>query len=231
MSRSTSRAAPALSPPRDLAELAARAAALSGRSVAELEQRCGLSTPVASTHRKGKTGQLLERLLGASAGSRSAPDFMDLGVELKTLPLDAAGRPKESTFLCSFCLADAERADWASSHVRAKLAHVLFVPVIAAGDRHTIGTPFFWRPTADQEQVMRADFDDLVGLIALGHVESLTARMGRWLQLRPKAAHGRVRTLASGSDGELIATIPRGFYLRARVTRALLQDPKTLVDA
>lgn len=231
MSRHTSSATPARAAPRDLAELATRAAALEGCAVAELEQRFGPSLPVASKHRKGKTGQLVERLLGASAGSRSAPDFVELGVELKTLPLDAQGRPKESTFLCSFCLGDAERADWASSPVRAKLAHVLFVPVLSAGDRHIIGAPFFWRPTAAQEQVMRADFDDLVGLVALGHVESLTARLGRWLQLRPKAAHGRVRTLASGADGELIATIPRGFYLRARVTRALLHDRKTLLGA
>jgi len=218
-------------PPRDLAELSARAQALVGRSVDELERRrSGRDAPGPSRERKGKVGQLVEQLLGASAGSRPEPDFVGLGIELKTLPLDAAGRPKESTFLCSFSLGDAERADWASSGLRRKLAHVLFVPIVHAAGERTIGEPLFWRPSSAQEQILRADFDDLVGLIALGQVEAVTARLGRWLQIRPKAAHGRVRTHAFGLDGELISTIPRGFYLRARVTHALLRDPHTLLD-
>lgn len=216
-------------PPHDLAELARRARALSGASVAELARAYGARTDGPRVRWKGKVGELFERALGADAGARPAPDFSALGVELKTLPLDAAGRPRESTFLCSFAVVEADRADWSSSRVRAKLAHVLFVPLLEGAPEPTVGEPFFWRPTPAQEAIMRADFDDLVGLIALGHVEAVTGRLGRWLQLRPKAAHGRVRTHALGMDGERIATIPRGFYLRARVTRALLADPQTLL--
>ena len=47
-------------------------------------------------------------------------------------------------------------------------------------------------------------------------------------QLRPKAAHGRVRTTVAGAEGERIATVPRGFYLRARFTGAILADPAAL---
>lgn len=216
-------------PPRDLSELARRAQALSGSSVAALARAYGARTEGPRVRWKGKIGELLERALGADGGAKPTPDFSALGVELKTLPLDAAGRPRESTFLCSFALVDADRADWSSSRVRAKLAHVLFVPLHEAGLEATVGEPFFWRPTPAQEAIMRADFDDLVGLVALGQVEVVTGRLGRWLQLRPKAAHGRVRTHALGIDGERIATIPRGFYLRARVTRALLADPRTLL--
>jgi DNA mismatch repair protein MutH len=217
-------------PPRDLTELAARAAALAGRSLAGLAREFGEEARGPSVRRKGKVGQLFERVLGASAGSRKVPDFVGLGIELKTLPIDALGRPLESTFVCSFSVADADCADWASSALRAKLSHVLFVPLIEANGERTVGVPFFWRPCPQQQAILRADFDDLVGLIALGHIEAVTARLGRWLQLRPKAAHGRVRTHAWSADGEHIATIPRGFYLRARVTRALLENPRTLLD-
>jgi DNA mismatch repair protein MutH len=233
-------AAHACTPPRDLRELEQRARALAGASLDELARAYGALDERASAHRKGTAGQLIERVLGATAGSRAAPDFVALGVELKTLPVDGWGRPKESTFICSFALTDVERADWSSSGLRAKLAHVLFVPLLepplARGaarrdeaTKRTVGVPFFWRPSLEQESILRADFDDLVGLIALGNVEAVNARLGRWLQLRPKAAHGRVRTRALGRDGEHIATIPRGFYLRARVTRALLRDPRTVV--
>ena len=213
-------------PPEDLTELALRAARLEGRSIDALTRHEGGALVEASEsmlRRKGKTGQLIERALGASAGSRPLPDFVSLGVELKTVPVDARGRPQESTFVCSFRVSDIERSSWAESGLRAKLAHVLFVPIVGRGPHRTIGRPCFWRPTAAQEAALRADFESLVERIVQGNIETLTAHHGRWLQVRPKAAHGRVRTLAYGLDDEPIATIPRGFYLRARCVGALLR--------
>jgi DNA mismatch repair protein MutH len=58
--------------------------------------------------------------------------------------------------------------------------------------------------------------------MAIGGIESVTAHDGELLQVRPKAAHGRVRTLAPAYQGEPIATVPRGFYLRPRFTEAML---------
>jgi DNA mismatch repair protein MutH len=172
---------------------------------------------------------LVERALGGESGSAPAPDFARLGIELKTIPIDARGVPRESTFVCTISLADAERAEWETSVARAKLSHVLFVPIVVAPgepslDRH-IGTPIFWRPTRRQETILRADFEDAMGIIGAGGIEALTARAGRWMQVRPKAATGSVRTISFGSEGEWIATVPRGFYLRATFTRALLADP------
>jgi DNA mismatch repair protein MutH len=230
-----------VSPPRDLDQLMQRASALAGRCLAELANELSSDTLEAQPpapgmlHRKGKAGQLLERALGADAGSLSVPDFRALGVELKTIPVDAHGKPRESTFVCSLSLSDADQAEWLSSGVRKKLAHVLFMPIVhdarVRDGRPTLGQPLFWRPTRQQEAVLRADFDDLLGMIALGQIERVTARLGRWLQLRPKAAHGRVRTRAYGADGEPVSAMPRGFYLRARVTGALMRDPYTLCGA
>lgn len=179
---------------------------------------------------KGKVGELLERALGATAGSAAVQDFPQLGVELKSIPLDERGVPVESTFVCAISVAEAEYAEWETSWARRKLSHVLWMPVLPVdgeGQRR-LGRPVFWRPTEEQEAVLRADFDDLMGLIGVGQIERLTAREGRWMQVRPKAAHGRVRTVAYGADGELIDTIPRGFYLRTKFTRAILKDPQAL---
>jgi DNA mismatch repair protein MutH len=217
------------SAPRDLTELAARALLLEGSSLGALEARFGQVRPT----QKGRAGLLIERALGAHAGVRSEPDFPALGIELKTIPVDLRGRPLESTFVCALRLRDAERLDWAASAVRAKLAHVLWAPIVRApgAAEARVGRAFFWRPTPAQERVLRADFEELVGMVALGKVEALSARVGRWLQLRPKAAHGGVRVRAHGSDGEPLWAMPRGFYLRARFTAALLRDPETLSGA
>ena len=58
----------------------------------------------------------------------------------------------------------------------------------------------------------------------------VSAHLGRWLQLRPKARDGRARTVAFGREGEVVETVPRGFYLRPSFTRALLADPAALPE-
>ncbi len=154
-------------------------------------------------------------LAGRTVGELAAA----LGVAVP--PVGARGKGK--------VLADADRAEWETSVACAKLRHVLFVPIVVAPDDSAldrrIGTPLFWRPTRRQETILRADFEDAMGIIGAGGIEALTARSGRWLQVRPKAATGSVRTISFGPEGEWIATVPRGFYLRATFTRALLADP------
>jgi len=217
-------------PPRDLAELRLRAAALSGRSLGELARALGVSLAGPPQRTKGLVGQLVERALGATAGNAAEPDFPALGVELKTVPVAPDGTPRGSTFVCTADLEGASRASWATSTVRRRLAHVLFVPVIVEGDElaaRRIGCPRFFRPTDEQEALLRADFDDLIGAVGVGEADTLTARAGRCLQLRPKAQNAAVQTLAPDDDGAFILTGPRGFYLRRAFIAAVLADAPT----
>jgi DNA mismatch repair protein MutH len=220
--------------PRSIDELLGRASALSGAVIGDVLRGLGLEASHDPVRTKGSAGEVLERALGASGGSAQVLDFPELGVELKTIPVTAHGTPLESTYVCTLSLADADAQEWHSSWVRAKLARVLFVPLVGdhgtAWQSRVIGKPLLWSPTAAQEDVLRSDFDDVVGLIGVGRIEELTAHRGRWLQVRPKARDGSVRTIAWGSGGEAIATVPRGFYLRARFTGALLGDPTAIPD-
>lgn len=215
-----------------VAALLERARALVGTRVGDLATSLGLSSAGDAVRTKGTPGAILELALGATGGSSKVHDFPELGVELKTIPVDLRGAPVESTYVCTLSLADAETQEWDDSWVRAKLARVLFVPLVAGDGEpwpaRRIGAPVLWSPTPEQDAVLRADFDDVVGLVGVGRIEELTAHRGRWLQVRPKAAHGRVRTVAWGADGEAIATIPRGFYLRTRFTGAILVEPRAL---
>jgi DNA mismatch repair protein MutH len=88
----------------------------------------------------------------------------------------------------------------------------------------SVGSAFFWQPSAAEEAQLKADWQEHMDRIALGQVEQIRAQQGEVLQLRPKAAHGRVLTAAIGPYGQAIETLPRGFYLRKEFTRALLQQ-------
>ncbi len=213
-------------PPQSEAELVARAAALAGLSLAELAGQYQVAVPPDLRRAKGFVGGLLERALGASAGSRALPDFPELAIELKSLPVDRSGAPLESTFVCTIPLTEIGDVEWADSRVRRKLQCVLWVPVegeraIAVGARR-IGQALLYRLTEADEAELRRDWEELAGLIGRGHVESLTGHLGRCLQIRPKAAHSRARRVGFDAEGVPFAALPKGFYLRASFTGALL---------
>jgi DNA mismatch repair protein MutH len=212
-----------VSAPSSIEELLARAKGLAGVRLGELASRVAFVVDGPAVRTKGKTGELLERALGAT-GVGAQMDFPDLDVEMKTVPLEA-GKPAESTFVCALQLMDAERAAWETSWVRKKLSRVLWVPI---HERETIGEAVLWSPSAEQEAALKNDFDEIVGRIAIGDIEDLSAHVGEYMQLRPKAATGSVRTAAPGRDGELVSTVPRGFYLRAKFVGAVLRDVRAL---
>lgn len=217
---------PALHPPEDERTLLQRAQSLAGYTLGELAERAKLAIPPDLKREKGWVGMLLEVYLGASAGSKPEQDFPEIGVELKTIPIDAQGKPLETTFVCVAPLTGNSGVTWENSHVRHKLARVLWIPV--EGERQIplavrrIGTPLLWSPSAEEDQQLRQDWEELMDLIVLGKVESITARHGEVLQLRPKAANNKARTEAIGEKGQPIMTLPRGFYIKKRFTRELL---------
>ncbi len=214
-----------VAPPLSETELLARAQAVAGRCLASLAGDVGVRVPRDLRRHKGWVGELLERLLGATSASLPEPDFPALGVELKTLPVGRSGLPRESTYVCTVPLEPlGER--WATCWVRRKLARVLWVPVEAEPQvplrERRIGMPLLWSPSVEEETLLRHDWEELMELVGLGGLERITARHGTALQIRPKAANGRALTTGVGPDGAPIATLPRGFYLRAAFTTAVL---------
>lgn len=212
--------------PVDEAELLARARALAGLTVVEVTERLGVPLPPDPRRAKGFVGQLVERALGGACDNAPAPDFPRLGIELKTLPVDGRGRVRESTFVCTAPIAAAAESEWEGSRVRQKLGRVLWVTVEAEPDvppgRRRFGASWLWSPADDEEALLRADWEEIMGEIGAGAVETIDARRGVVLQLRPKAADASVRTLAFDADGAPFRAPPRGFYLRSRFTASLV---------
>lgn len=213
-------------PPQTEQELLTRAQALAGLTLGELAKQAGIIPPQDLRRDKGWVGQLLEWHLGASAGSKPVPDFIELGIELKTIPIGYHGRPLETTFVCVAPLIGLHGLNWHNSHIRHKLAKVLWVPVegerdIPLADRH-VGSPLLWQPSPEEEDQLRQDWEELMDMIVLGQVEQITAKHGEVLQLRPKAANNKALTEAYGANGQPIKTLPRGFYLKTHFTAAIL---------
>lgn len=217
-----------ITPPASEQVLLERARAIAGFSFARLAEQLGEPVPGNQQRAKGWAGQLLERALGASAASLPQPDFQQLGIELKSLPLNSNGQPRESTYVCTVPMKDTLRLSWERSWLRLKLQRVLWVPIEAAPEiplpERRIGTALLWSPSADDEAVLHQDWEELMELISLGRWEELSAHHGRYLQVRPKAAHSRVLTDSHDSEGNPCQVLPRGFYLRTTFTRQILEQ-------
>lgn len=215
-------------PPRTEAELLARCRALAGQRLGEIATACGVTVPQDLRRDKGWVGQLLELALGADAQSLAEPDFRAIGVELKTVPLDRMGRPRESTYVCTVPLEEGLEAQWEDTWLRRKLSRVLWLPVEAEAGipipERRVGSALLWSPSEQEEALLCQDWEELSERICMGELEQITARMGTVLQIRPKAANSRVRCRSVGGDGEAILTNPRGYYLRPAFTRRLLEQ-------
>ncbi len=215
-------------PPIDEAALLAKAQSIAGLTLGELAAELNVAVPIDLKRDKGWVGMLVETALGASAGSKAERDFAHLGIELKTLPVNARGYPLETTFVSLAPLSQTLGVNWENSHVRYKLSNVLWLPV--EGERaiplnkRRIGQPILWRPSFDEERQLRQDWEELMEYIALGHVRQITARVGQVLQLRPKGANSRAMTKGVGYNGEIIETLPLGFYLRKEFTANILAE-------
>ncbi|MBL4941813.1 MAG: DNA mismatch repair endonuclease MutH [Colwellia sp.] len=216
--------------PSSEAELIRRVQALAGLTLGEIALNASVQVPDDLKRNKGWVGLLLEQVLGASASSRPEPDFPHLGIELKTLPINSMGKPLETTFVCVAPLTGLVGINWQNCWLRKKLSKVLWVPVICdtPSDKkiplaqRRIGCAFIWSPSAEEEQLLAMDWQELTDMIVLGEVEKIHGKHGQVLQLRPKAANSKAKTQAFDRHGKPFMTLPRGFYLKIPFTQTIL---------
>jgi DNA mismatch repair protein MutH len=217
------------------AQLLRHARALVGVTLAEIADGLGLPVPLGGLRTKGWAGQVIERELGAETGGVRGPDFAALGLELKTVPVDDRLQPLESTAVCHIDPVGIVSEPWADSHVRRKLARVIFVALEIPGGKtplagHTVGdrrvsAVSVWSPDPQEEAILAADYDLVVReYFRPGRAAELTGHTGVALQVRPKGRNSRDLRAAVGPDGQPVMIGRSGFYLRpgfvGRILRA-----------
>lgn len=216
-----------ITPPLTENELLDRAIRLSGLTIQELANEYNLKLPKDSIHSKGWLGKVLENILGASAGNLPAEDFLELGIELKSIPLKKNMEPAETTFVTYVPLTNTTiESSFVNSTVFKKLKKILWIPFLGDKDipfpQRIIFTPFLWSPNQQEFTILKNDWDEHMEKISLGKIEIITAKQGIALQIRPKCSSGSSLTDAIGEEGKIVKTRPRGFYLRTSFTKKII---------
>lgn len=207
----------------------AKALEMEGLTFSQLGNRLGLPVPTLALQAKGWLGQAVEKYLGATAGSLPIPDFPNLNLEIKTIPLTATGRVQESTYITVLPLRAPFELEWRSSSCYQKLQQVLWIPI--EGDtsipyaQRRIGRAILWQMPEVQEQFLKADWELIMDMVIHGKVEEISGSIGTHLHIRPKAANASILTKSLDAYGDDIKTLPRGFYLRSCFTQQIIEMP------
>ncbi|WMY96345.1 MAG: DNA mismatch repair endonuclease MutH [Arsenophonus sp.] len=212
--------------PNNEENLLKKARALAGYTIEELASYIGMPIPFNLKNNKGWIGELLEYCLGTNAGKKKEKDFLNLGIELKTIPINRYRQPLETTFICTAPLIENIGIRWNSSYLRYKLSRILWIPIegekkIPLGKRK-ITHPILWSPNLTEEKLIKRDWEELMDMIVLGYIENLNGNYGEILQIRPKAANKNILTKGIGKYGKPIMTQPRAFYLKKKFTSQIL---------
>jgi len=214
-----------------LEALLAHARALVGVQLGELADQLGLAAPLGAVRTKGWAGQIIEHELGVETGGTRGPDFAALSIELKTVPVDPALVPLESTAVCQIDPIAIAGESWATSYARHKLQRVLFVALETARGQpvaeRRVSAVRLWSPSPDEEALLRADFELFVrDYFRKGRSEAITGHLGRVLQVRPKGRNAADLRDGYDEQGRPIRVGKCGFYLRPGFVSAVLRDPR-----
>lgn len=227
---------------QEINQILKKAQSLRGFTLDQLTEYLSINTPKSLIHAKGLTGQIIEVLLGANAKSLPIPDFPELNLEIKTIPITSNNIPLETTYICTAPLLPKVNLgskasnnidhtnyfDFKQSVVYKKLAHVLWVPIISPDKNktinRTIGSAFLWQPSSLEFKQLQTDWLELTQMMFMGELEKVSSHFGEVLQIRPKAADSSITTTGISSSGDKISTLPRGFYLRKCFTQSILKN-------
>ena len=164
-----------------------------GARISDLARELGIPTSVAKNYAARVTHAVVKRLMGVHDPRARIREFDEFGIETKIVPVKASGTVKESMSFPAFEYEDLVDQNWEESdfHLR---THRLFIAPIHQPRRDapigewTLGRPFFWSPTEEEERVMRSEWSMYRDLIATGRANQLpTASETRIVHVRPKA--------------------------------------------
>lgn len=192
----------------------------------ELAETLGYDISKDPKSMKSAAGDIAELVAGKKPDSLPQADLSEFDIEVKTVPLDLRGYPRENTKITALNYASLLTEEWATSHVYEKVRVVLFVPIVKEEtnrpDSWYVRSPFIWMPSRDQLGVMREDWETIQEMVQSG--EQLAASVGQYL-IANTSGQGRGRDARTYqlADGRTIEVKTRAFFLRKSFVAEILK--------
>ena len=155
---------------QDESQLMAYAKKLEGLRFSEISTLIGMLDEINRKHTKGVAAKVIETdYFGIPTNSSEAPDFENLGIELKVSPLRYLERldlytTKERNVIKMVDYNEiAEKSNWNQTKVKKKLNRVLFVLYVHDNSVNAwdweVAKVFLWSPSKTQNKLIQSDYD------------------------------------------------------------------------
>ncbi len=184
--------------PKDKDSILAYARRLEGKTLRQVTDLGELDSP---KQRRGTFGNAVEtHYFQYAANSDSAPDFVEVGLELKTTPLKQNKKgqlvAKERLVITMIDYNEVVHEDFEHSHLLDKASDILLVSYRYEDDKdpldYQIEIAREWRvPERDLPQIKR-DWETVVAKIQAGHAEDISGSDTIYLEACTKAANSSV---------------------------------------
>jgi DNA mismatch repair protein MutH len=176
---------------KSLEELRDRAESLKGKMISELK-------PSLDIKDKGAIGKIIEEFgFGVKNNSESRPDFHEIGVELKVVPLKDSQKGlsvKERTKICLINYYQIIDSTWDGSHAKHKLDHILFVFYYYNKENHLDSQIkdyyFFELKNQLEEPIIQTDWHRTQQIVANGRAHELSESQNKILAASRSGAGG-----------------------------------------
>jgi DNA mismatch repair protein MutH len=192
----------------------------------ELAETLGYDITKDPKSMKSAAGDIAELVAGKKPDALPQADLSDFDIEVKTVPLDLSGYPRENTKITALNYTSLLKETWETSHVYGKVRVVLFVPIVKEDTNRPeawyVRSPFIWMPSRDQLSAIRKDWETIKEMVRRG--EQLTATVGEHL-IANTSGQGKGRDARSYQlpDGRTIEVKTRAFFLRRTLVAEILK--------
>ena len=179
--------------------------------------------------KKGASGLIVENLLGIENNSRPEADLVQIGCEIKILPLqknrDGSIKAKEPTAIQMINYCEVAKETWETAKIRSKINLTFWVVYLAKEngkskpqDDYVIVDYFLDHPSDVTNGVFKTDWEEIQSYIKRGDADRLSSSMGTYLEPKTKGKNSQDKTNAPDGKGGKIRVRRRAFYYKKEYT-------------
>lgn len=179
--------------------------------------------------KKGASGLIVENLLGIENNSRPEADLVQIGCEIKILPLqknrDGSIKAKEPTAIQMINYCEVAKETWETAKIRSKINLTFWVVYLAKEngkskpqDDYVIVDYFLDHPSDVTNGVFKTDWEEIQSYIKRGDADRLSCSMGTYLEPKTKGKNSQDKTDALDGNGGITRARRRAFYYKKNYT-------------
>lgn len=179
--------------------------------------------------KKGASGLIVENLLGIENNSRPEADLVQIGCEIKILPLqknrDGSVKAKEPTAIQMINYCEVAKETWETAKIRSKINLTFWVVYLAKEngkskpqDDYVIVDYFLDHPSDVTNGIFKTDWEEIQSYIKRGDADRLSCSMGTYLEPKTKGKNSQDKTDAPDGNGGITRARRRAFYYKKNYT-------------